>query len=199
MRRLSLGVRTLLSVGMFGSLAACSSTSEPSAPSATRPLSTHEAQTVAVSIFDEISRALSGAGFSVAPSRAAFSVASMPTETVTVSSACSGGKVTGTLSVTDNTNNQGTGTLFGTMVFKMNCAISTGERTITVNGDLTENITIPLVNFEQSGNATVHVTGKFTWERDSCSMDYTVTLSPRGSGTISGLVCGMSVSGSFSA
>jgi hypothetical protein len=154
-------------------------------------LTAAEAQQVAVAIFTEVSKALSSVGAS-SPAPASQSVAAAPT---TFSSPCTnGGTISGSFTFTSTLDSQGTGTVDGSMtITPSGCKVSTGSRIIEVSGSLNFTFSMAFTKGAQSGNFVFHGGGSFTWTGGSCTMDYTVTLTPQGKETISGTVCGETI------
>jgi hypothetical protein len=166
-------------------------------PLATK-LSQQQAQTVAVSLFDEVARAMANLSFAPSSDRVSFLRSGMPT--VTVSSSCAaGGKLDGSLTYTDNTNSAGTGTVSGSMTINIvNCGVSTGSGSIAVNGRMAFTFSVSFLRGVQSSDFVFQGSGNFTWTGgEPCSFNYTVKIAPNGNGTIKGEMCGESVSESF--
>jgi hypothetical protein len=158
----------------------------------TNALTALEAQQVAVAIFTEVSKALATVG-ATAPTGASRSVAAMPTQPFS-SNCTNGGTITGTYTFTNGLDNQGSGTVTGSMTITPNaCKVSTGSRVIAVGGSINFTYSLSYAKYAQSGNFTFHGGGGFTWEGGSCPMDYTVTLTPQGKETVSGTLCGQSI------
>jgi hypothetical protein len=192
MRRPTSLIRGAAAACTIGVLIGCGSDSTTGPKKDT--LSQTEVQQVAANIFAEVSKALSTLG-ALAPSGAARSVAAAaPTQSF--SSPCTnGGTIAGNFTYTDNTNAQGTGSLNGNItVAPQACKVSTGTRLIDVGGSITFSFTMNFVQFAQSGNFTFHGGGAFTWSGGSCPMDYNVTITPQGKESISGTICGQTVS-----
>jgi hypothetical protein len=158
-------------------------------------LSAAEAQEVAIGVFSEISNALATSGFG---NVAAVGASASALPTTTLNSACSlGGRITGTFTYSEFPSS-GTGTETGTMsVTPQSCVVSTGSRNIAVSGQLTWTYSASYRNFAQSGNMIWRASGSFNWSGGSCVMDYSMTITPSGNGSLSGSVCGQSVSTSF--
>jgi hypothetical protein len=154
-------------------------------------LTSAEAQQVAMSIFTEVSKALSSVG-ATAPTAASRSVAAGPQ---TFSSPCTnGGTISGSFNFTSTMDSQGTGTVNGSIGVTPNgCKVSTGTHVIEVSGSLNFTFSMAFTKGAQSGDFTFHGDGSFTWTGGSCTMDYTVTLTPQGKETITGTVCGETV------
>jgi hypothetical protein len=155
-------------------------------------LSAAEAQQVAIGLFAEVDSALSRLG-AVAPTAAARSLATQPTQTF--SSTCTnGGTLNGSLTFTDGIDNQGTGSLTGSVDVTPNgCKVSTGTRLIAVGGSINFTFSVTLTQGVQTGNFNFHFGGAFTWSGGSCPMDYTVSVTPQGKETVSGTLCGQTI------
>lgn len=155
-------------------------------------LTAAEAQQVAISIFTEVSKALSSVG-ATAPTAASRSVAAAPAQTF--SSPCTnGGTISGSFTFTSTLDSQGTGTVDGSMtITPSGCKVSTGTRTIQVDGSLNFTFATAFTKGAQSGDFTFHGGGSFTWTGGSCTMDYTVTVTPQGKQTITGTLCGETI------
>jgi hypothetical protein len=163
--------------------------------SATGPksqLSQAEAQQVAINLFNEVDHALQTFG-ALAPTAAARSVAAQPTQSFS-SNCTNGGSLSGSFTYTDNLDNQGTGSVTGSVTITPNgCQVSTGTRLIAVGGSINFSFSLAFTQGAQSGDFTFHGGGAFTWSGGSCPMDYTVTLTPAGNETISGTLCGETI------
>jgi hypothetical protein len=191
--RQGMSIRATVSLILLGTLLACGgdTTTAPKTPT----LSKAEAQQVATGIFSEVSKALLNTGVSTPTAAAARSIAAAATPSF--SSPCTnGGSISGSYSFTDGLNAQGTGTVSGSITVTSNgCEVSTGTRTVNVGGSFQFTYSMAFTQFVQSGNSMFHGAGTFTWDGNSCPMDYTVTLTPQGKATVSGTVCGQSVDG----
>lgn len=197
--------RPIVCLAFLGSLSACGGgdATSPSAPA----LTAQEARAVAVAIFDEIDRALgdsvgvSATRLAVAPQAGATrSLAFMPTFTSPVNSSCQrGGTLSGTLTFTDNTDAQGTGTITEALAITPHgCVVPTGTRNIAVNGQINLELNATLVNAEPTSELVMRTTGKLTWDGGSCDLDYSLHFTVQGAVTLTGTVCGQSVAGSAS-
>jgi hypothetical protein len=176
----------LLSVGVL-TLSACSDSS--TGPKTTATMTPQEALSVASGIMLEISNALAATtgGLNVADVRTSAAV--MPTETF--SSPCtSGGRITGSITFTDNVNSAGTGTLTGAMTATpQGCMVSNGTKMIAVSGQWTVDFSMSFNQFAQAGDFIWHAKGNFTWDGGNCSLDYTMTISADGHGSLTGTFC----------
>jgi hypothetical protein len=193
------------------SLVACGGDGGGVTSNDTKALSPQEAQAVAVSVFTEVDRALANAvpasfsrtAYARAPySRPTFDRAALNQAdrfTATINSACErGGRITGTLTFTDDTDRNGTGPLSGSMVITPEqCSVSTGSGLITVGGKVTYTFDVSLRNGEQVSDFIWHAKGTLTWHGPSCDIDYTIHITPQGHGSVTGTVCGESVNGTF--
>jgi len=194
MRGLTSLIRRAAAVCTAGAVIGCGSDSTTGPKQDT--LSQAEVQQLAGNLFAEVSKALSALD-AIAPSAASRAVAVTPTQTF--SSQCTnGGSMSGSFSYTDNTNAQGTGSLNGTInVTPQACKVSTGTRMIDVGGSINFTFTMNFTQFQQTGNFTFHGGGAFTWSGGSCPMDYNIAITPQGTETISGTICGQNVNASL--
>ena len=177
----------LLSVGVL-TLSACSSDSS-TAPPTTTTMTQQEALAVASGILTEVSRALSTTtgGLDVAPARGSASV--MPTQSFN-SPCAAGGKISGSLTYTDNVNDAGTGSFTASMtIAPQGCMISNGTKLIAVGGQWTFDISMNL-NQAALVNMTIRGRGTLTWDGGNCSIDYTMNLTGDGHGSVTGTFCG---------
>lgn len=178
----------------------CSSATDPTASKA---LTSHEAQTVASALFAQIFGALgTTAGFAQrVPASGALLFSRVAATTNTFSGACPlGGSVSGTYTENGTLDANGTGTIAMTSTYAPSgCVVSTGSRNVTVNGApaLTMSVSVPLVRYAQSGIATFQMGGGFSYDAGTCQINYTVSFSAAGHGTITGSVCGQDVSQSI--
>lgn len=197
---------------VVAALAACSSATDPT----TRALSAVEARTVANALFDQVLGAAGNTtdlssqravGFvqlhaqrAVRPS-AVRPRASATTTTLPINAACPlGGSITGSGTISENLDANGTGTEAAMITYApQGCVVSAGSRNVTVNGApaITMAINVPLVAGQPASTATVQVGGGFSWAGGTCRLNYTVSVTPNGTGTISGTACGQDVSGSY--
>lgn len=117
--------------------------------------------------------------------------------TLNVSANCpGGGTVKGSASFTNDLNSSGTGTRSGSVTISASqCNVSTGQRTLTTDGNYTYTFTAGYTNNVLSSNFLWKATGDFTWTGGACALDYSVTVTPQGTKTFSGTVCGVDVSG----
>jgi hypothetical protein len=200
-RALSLGVA--LTTLCFASACGDSSTE----PSGTK-LSAAEAKAVAGALFVQMSQVVFGSGsfnravLNAASYNVAAASAAPTTQPVSSQGPCDlGGSMTGTGTITENLDSKGTGPISGSgSVIPKDCKISTGAKTIAVNGDpaLTWGVTMNFVEGNPSGNIGVSFGGGFKWDGGSCAINYTVTFDATGTtATIKGTVCGESVDGVF--
>ena len=160
-------------------------------------LSPEEARNVASALFNEIARAAGSATLSPARSGASQSVAGVPTISFSLNANCSaGGSLEGTFEFTDEAKSQGTGKRSGVIRVTANqCNLNTGERMISANGGYTYNFSASFTNHILSSNFVWNADGTLTWTGGSCTLDYTVEVTPLGAKTLSGTVCGVDVSG----
>jgi hypothetical protein len=179
-------------------------------PGAAGPLTSEEAEVVASALFDEVLDALSTAlgGFGLSRDGGPqLSRAGPPpltaTETFTmpIDERCAlGGRIVGSMTITDNTDAFGTGPVTGTLtVNPQRCVVSTGKRSITVDGNPALNYTFGMsfVRDVQSTDFVFRGTGGIRWAQESCPINYTVRITPSGSGSLSGTVCGRPVEQRF--
>lgn len=178
----------LLSVGVL-TLSACSDSS--TGPKATVTMTAQEALAVASGIMVEVSNALGRtAGFDVAPLGASAAV--MPSQPFDVT-CTNGGKISGNITYAFNVSDAGTGQITGSMtVTPQSCMVSNGTKLIPVSGQWTVDFTM---NFNQflAGDFIWHAFGALAWEGGSCSLDYTMKLSPDGHGRVTGTFCGVTL------
>jgi hypothetical protein len=155
-------------------------------------LTAAEAQQVAMSIFSEVSKALSSVG-ATAPTAASRSVAAAPAQTF--SSPCTnGGTISGSFTYTSTVDNQGTGSVNGSIGITPNgCKVSTGTQVIEVSGSLNFTFAMAFTKGAPSGDFTFHGSGNITWTGGSCTLDYNVTVTPQGKETVTGTVCGQTI------
>jgi hypothetical protein len=205
--------RRLLLVAGMALLASCGDSTAPREN--TNTLTEVEAQSMATGLLDEVSAALSSIGFSRAAdfSRATtFSraggvlgagsaAARTPTMTLSINQQCTnGGRIVGTLSINDNTNDAGTGTVSGTLsLTPQGCVVLAGTKRLSVNGDpsLEYAFNTAFIREVQSADFVWHATGGVKWNGGACRFQYTVIITPRGTGSISGTACGQPISGTF--
>jgi hypothetical protein len=190
MRNLCQSVIGLLALALAG---ACGDTASPTQAS----LSPDEARNVASALFSEIARAAGSPTPSSARSGASSSVAGVPTVSLRINAACAaGGSLEGTFEFTDEANAQGTGKKSGVLSVTANaCNVDTGTRVIAANGGYTYNFSASFTNHVLTSNFVWDAGGTLTWTGGSCTLDYTVEVTPLGKKTLSGTVCGVDVSG----
>lgn len=190
MKRLVRGTFALLSAGVL-TLTACSDSS--TGPKSSNPMTAQEALMVASGIMTEISRALTTTTGGLNITDALASAAVMPTETF--SSTCQGGgKITGSITFTDNVNTAGTGTFTGSMTATPQaCMVSNGTKMIAVGGQWSFDFSMSLDQFAQVGDFIWHARGNFTWDGGNCSLDYTMKVSANGHGSLTGTFCGVTL------
>jgi hypothetical protein len=163
-------------------------------------LSPAEARAVASALFSDIARAVGSPTPSSASIAPANQSAGVPTTvSATVNGNCSGGgTIHGTFGFNSDVNTAGTGTLSGSVtVAASQCVVSTGQRAITTDGSYTYTFSASLVNNALSSNFVWKAGGTFTWTGGSCTLDYTVTVTPQGSKSLSGTICGVDVTGTI--
>ena len=165
-------------------------------------LSASEARALAASLLEEMALAIADVALDASgtPARGAAG-ASRLLETIELDAPCRlGGRIAGSLSVTDGTDDDATGPVSGSITLDPEaCVVSVGSRTIAVSGDpsLVYRFSVTLRNGEPGSNLVWVATGGMRWDRESCRVDYTITVTPLGTATISGTICGEPVSGSF--
>ncbi len=189
-------LRGIVTLGVLGILTACGGSDSVSGPSG-NSLTSAEAQLVVANLFTEISKALASGVVTTAASPTAARAAAAPTTIKeTLSSTCAaGGTVTGTYTFTSDFNQQGAGTESGSVTVTTNaCQVSTGSRTIAVGGSFSLTFNVTYANFAPASNFTWNETGNFTWSGGSCAINYTAVVTPQGKQTVTGSVCGQSIS-----
>jgi hypothetical protein len=190
-------VRSLVSITVLGALAACGG-SDSTGPGKQSTFTSVEATTVATNIMTEIVKALSTAGFgaNAAPVGAVASVTAVPvTGSANFSGACtSGGTVSGHYDYTGNFDNQGGGTMSGTITSTLNgCKVSTGTKVIGVGGQFTWTYSATFSQTASLNTYNWHGVGSFTWDGGSCSIDYAVNYTGTGAYKLSGTFCGVDI------
>jgi len=190
-------VRSLVSIMVLGALAACGG-SDSTGPGKQATFTTVEATTVATNIMTEIVKALSTAGFgaNAAPAAALASVAAVPvTGSANFSGPCTnGGTVNGHYDYTGNFDNQGGGTMSGTITSTLNgCKVSTGTKVIGVGGQFTWTYSATFSQTASLNTYNWHGVGSFTWDGGSCSIDYSVNYTGTGAYKLSGTFCGVDI------
>jgi hypothetical protein len=189
-------LRCIAAFGLLGTLSACGGDSS-TGPNSNATLSAAEAQVVASNLFVEISRALSTATVSSNVIPASQSVAAAPTTIhETVNGTCTaGGTIKGTYLITSDFDAVGSGSQSATVtVTSVGCSVSTGTRTIAVDGSYTLSYNVSFTKFAISSNYTWRETGNFTWSGGGCAIDYTAVVTPQGKTSITGSFCGQSIS-----
>lgn len=184
-------LRAALALSTAGAIACSDSATGPASQKTL--MSATEALTVASGIMSEVSKAFSATG-SRRNVGAVANVASMPTETIN-SNCTNGGKITGTMTYTDNINpTTGVGTYSGSMtVTPQGCKVSNGSRLIAVGGEWKFDITMAFGPQAQLTEWTWRGTGRFTWDGGDCAIDYTMKLAGNGQSSYSGTFCGVSL------
>lgn len=173
--------------------AACSSSAtDPSS----KPLSASEASALAATLGSPSSLGLAFTGSAVTAgvgtatgSRFAFT-ANCPL----------GGTVSGSVDVTDPPNADGTGTVTGTMSYAPRaCVVSTGSRTVTVDGDpsVLTTFTLAVTSRTATPAVTSMVKGGVRVDGVACALDYAVAAAQGGRPSVTGTVCGRAVSGTY--
>jgi hypothetical protein len=224
MLRRRVAVTCLLSAPATLLLMACGGEKATGPATEESRLTAPEAQVVAAALFEEVANAFAEALGSASVSyagdvgrstpvmrstptaRAAasarlatLSVASLPT--LDFDEQCQlGGRIAGSVSITDNTNDSGTGTVTGRMtVTPRGCVVSAGARTLAVSGNpsLIYEFGVAFRDGELSSDFVWRASGGISWPGGSCSADYTVVITPNGTGSIRGTLCGQDVSDSF--
>ena len=177
----------------FGFGSACGDATSPKQVS----LSPDEARNVASALFNEIARAAGSPTPSPARVGASQSVAGVPTVSLSLNANCSaGGSLKGTFEFTDEANSQGTGKKSGAIsVTARECNVDTGQRMTSANGGYTFNFSASFTNHILSSNFVWDAGGTLTWTGGSCTLDYTIEVTPLGRKTLSGTVCGVDVGG----
>jgi hypothetical protein len=178
---------------VLGAAVACGDSTSPKQAT----LSPEEARNVASALFSEIARAAGSPTPASANSGASQSIAGGPTVSFSLNATCSaGGSLKGTFEFTDEANAQGTGKKSGVISVTANeCNVNTGERMIAANGGYTYNFSASFTNHVLSSNFVWDAGGTLTWTGGSCTLDYTIEVTPQGRTMLSGTVCGVDVSG----
>ena len=160
-------------------------------------MSPEEARNVASALFNEIAHAAGSPTPSTARTGASQSTAGVPTVSLSLNANCSaGGSLKGTFEFTDEANAQGTGKRSGVIsVTAKECNVDTGQRVISANGGYTYNFSASFTKNILSSNFVWDAGGTLTWTGGSCTLDYTIEVTPLGRKTLSGTVCGVDVSG----
>ena len=189
--------RPLVSAVILGAFAACGG-SDSTGPGKQSSFTAVQATTVATNIMTEIVKALSTAGFgaNAAPVGALASRAQVPISgSADYSGTCtSGGTVTGHYSYTGDFDNQGSGTMSGTITSTLNgCKVSDGTRVIGVGGQFNWTYSATFSQNASLDTYTWHGTGNFTWDGGSCGIDYSVKYVGTGAYTLSGTFCGVDI------
>lgn len=148
-------------------------------------------------IFGELMEAIFAGVGSTASARLPDGLAAA-TQTFTTTSSCPlGGAVSQTITVTDNLNDNGTGTITYSAVQTPNdCSVETSSGTYEVNGapNLTWGGSIQFTDGEPSDDFTWTLTGgyDFTGTKNGvCQVDLTYEFNIQtGSGTMTGTMCG---------
>jgi hypothetical protein len=194
MRRSRNTMCCIMLLGTVGSLTACGG-DDSTGPGTSASLTSTQAQVVASALYAEMAKAMATATVTTKTSTTPVSAATMPSQTYTVNSTCTnGGTITGSYVYNTDLNTAGTGTVSGTMSTTAHgCRVSTGADLISTDGTLNFSYSVSYTAFTPSSNFTWHATGNFSWTGGSCAMDYTVSVSPQGHGTISGSMCGQSI------
>ena len=192
-----LAVRSIVSLSLLGSIAACGGSDSTGPKQASFTVS--EATVVASSIMTEVVKALSSAGFgaSAAPTAALASLARVPVSgSADFSGPCTdGGTVSGHYTYTGDFDNQGAGSMSGSITSTMNgCKVSTGTRTIAVGGQLTWTYSSTFSTNASLDTYNWHASGSFTWDGGSCSLDYGVSYTGTGAYKLTGNFCGVDIS-----
>jgi hypothetical protein len=185
---------TVLTGLALGAAVACGGDS--TSPAADNSLTPAEARVVASSLFGEITAAVGSPTPSSSTVPAGASRATVPTLTATINANCrEGGTIQGTYLFTSDLDAAGTGTKSGSItVTASQCKVSTGERTISTDGSYTYTFSAGFTNNVWSSDFVWKANGAFTWTGGSCTLDYTVTITPQGARSYSGTVCGTDVS-----
>jgi hypothetical protein len=177
----------------LGFAAACGDSTSPKQTT----LSPDEARNVASALFSEIARAAGSPTPTSARSSASQSTTAVPTVSLSLNAKCSaGGSLKGTFEFTDEANGQGAGKKSGVItVTATDCNVNTGQRVIAANGGYTYNFSASFTNYVLTSNFVWDAGGTLTWTGGSCTLDYTVEVTPQGHKTLSGTVCGVDVTG----
>jgi len=187
--------RAISTVAVLGLLTACGGGDSVSGPNG-NTLTSVEAQLVVANLFTEISKAIASGVVTTAPSPTAARATAAPTTVhETLNSKCTaGGTVTGTYTFTSDFNAQGAGAQSGSVTVTTNgCQVSTGSRSIAVGGSFSLTFSVTYANFAPASNFTWNETGNFTWSGGSCAIIYTAVVTPQGMQSITGSVCGQSI------
>lgn len=198
MSRPPTALRSLAPIALLAAFTACGG-SDSTGPSKQSTFTVVEATTVATNIMTEIAKALSTAGFgaNAAPAAALASVASVPISgSSNYSAPCTnGGTVNGHYDYTGNFDNQGGGTMSGTISSTLNgCKVSTGTKLIAVGGQFTWTYAATISQTASLNSYNWHGVGSFTWDGGSCAIDYAVSYSGSGAYKLSGSFCGVDIS-----
>ena len=199
MRRFSNAVYSLAAIALAATTACGSDSASPQSNSDS--LSPAEARAVASALFGQI--AVAAAGSSTPSSStipATQSATSAPGVTATVNASCpGGGTIKGTYLFTNDVNASGTGTRSGSVtVSAQNCTVPTGQRTITTDGAYLYKFSASFTNNALSSNFVWDAGGTFIWTGGACTLDYTVTVTPQGTKSLNGTICGVDVTGTAS-
>ena len=198
MRRLSTVGKRLAWITFAGALVGCGSDST-GPKGGQSALTTQQAAVVATGIFEEVSLALSKAGFAAQVAPTAARLSSVPTTgSASINAPCTnGGNITGTYNYSDDIGSNGSGTATGTMTLTMaGCKVSTGTDLIAVNGNFTYTFNFAFSQQTSLDTFDWRGTGSFSWSGGSCGIDYTIHYTGAAGGhiTMSGTVCGANVS-----
>ena len=175
----------------LGYASACGDSTSPN----TGTMSPTEARAVASALFSEISRAV-GSTTPSGPSSGATQ-STIPTFTATINAQCSqGGSLKGTWELTNSVNSAGTGTISGAVtVTAAECVVNTGERTLSANGGYAFAFQAAFTNSRLSSNFLWDASGTLNWTGGSCTLDYTIEVTPQGRKKLAGTICGVDVTG----
>jgi hypothetical protein len=197
--------RTVLGTISALTLAACGH--DATAPRESTQVSAAEARSVATALFEEVAQALSNVTFMRArhalPAMhlGALPAAAASLPTSPINAPCpGGGRIVGTLELNDNTDDDATGQVTGSItIAPQGCVVHAGGKAIAVDGDPSLNYTFRASFLEgyPSSDFVWRASGGIKWTGNSCRVDYTVTISPDDTATIRGTVCGQSVDGTF--
>ena len=194
--RLSLNARrSLAATALLAFASACGSDATAPKPAFT----VEEATAIAMGMFVEVSNAMTQSGFGadLAPSSARFSSVPFTTSDNFTSSCTKGGSISGTVAFTGDIDVQGGGTASGTVTTTpQGCRIDTGKRIIALGGQMTYTFNMKFSQNAALDNFDWRGAGNFTWDGNTCGIDYTLKLTGIGigNGTLTGSVCGVDIS-----
>lgn len=182
-------------------VAGCSSSGGGTEPTADQ-LTEAEAGAVLSTLYQAMTEPLFSA-FS-APTPAGVDGPALSTDQFSASSSCSGGgTVDVQVSVTENLDNQGSGSTSITENATLNgCSAAAATRQLSMTGSTSATASWQYSNWDAVGNVGWHMSGNINWSggtgSGTCSVDLTVSLDVNTfHGTMSGSACGQSYSQSI--